>query len=155
MKLSPILCAWALALAAVAMSADDAFARAGDPIGSVGVGLGRKPNPSAIIARGTTDNEGNFSFGNLSAGDYVLTILPAQLQQQKIGVQDAELSVAAGSAGQRTIPKVVSATQAVSGITFTVAAGGTISGRLYRGATTNKATPAVRVDSDLPALPGG
>ena len=47
MKLTPMLCASVVALAALAMSAEGAFAGVNDPIVGVGIGLGKKPHPSA------------------------------------------------------------------------------------------------------------
>jgi hypothetical protein len=104
--------------------------------GNIDIVVRKKPGGAIHV---TTDDAGNFSFGHLAAGDYVLTISAAQFQQRKISIQGMELSVAASSAGQRAIPKIVSATQAVSGISLTVAADGTISGRLYGGGTTGAA----------------
>jgi len=126
-----MLCASFAALAVVAMSADGAFAGVNDPIGGVGVVLGKRPNPAADVIHTTTDKSGNFSFANLPAGEYVLIIKPVELQKQKIGEQSAKLDMTANIPGERAIPKVVDIKQAYSGIAITVPAGGTVSGHLY------------------------
>jgi hypothetical protein len=59
MKLSPSLCASVMALAALALSANGAFAGANEPIGGSGVGLGKpcrdkNGNPCALTTAPNT-----------------------------------------------------------------------------------------------------
>ncbi|MBI2270991.1 MAG: T9SS type A sorting domain-containing protein [Bacteroidetes bacterium] len=47
--------------------------KVGDPVKGVGVGLGKKPNPSAnIIATAATDTSGFYQFKNIPPGNYVI-----------------------------------------------------------------------------------
>jgi len=69
---SKLVCA-ALACVALAMTSSAAFAKQGDPIPGIPVGLEGDPDPIAI-AHGVTDGEGHISFGKLLPGKYVLII---------------------------------------------------------------------------------
>lgn len=47
--------------------------KVGDPVKGVGIGLGKKPNPSAnIIATTTTDSSGFYQFKNIPPGNYLI-----------------------------------------------------------------------------------
>jgi len=74
MKLSSILRASYVALAALALSGTATLARQGDPISGIPVGLEHDPGGSGIIARGVTDGKGQVSFGNLAPGKYLIVI---------------------------------------------------------------------------------
>lgn len=51
-----------------------ALARTGDPLPDVDVSLDRKPG--GFVKQVKTDAQGNFTFGVVSAGDYVITVKP-------------------------------------------------------------------------------
>jgi len=63
MKRSTILCASVVALVAFAISADNAFAGANDPIGGVGIGLGKKPPPAMGVAPSSGGQKNTTSSG--------------------------------------------------------------------------------------------
>src|ERR1700692_3587600 len=52
-----------------------ALATTGDPLPDVDVSLDRKPG--GLVKQVKTDAKGNFNFGVVSAGDYVITVNPA------------------------------------------------------------------------------
>jgi len=52
-----------------------ALATTGDPLPDVDVSLDRKPG--GLVKQVKTDAQGNFNFGVVSAGDYVITVKPA------------------------------------------------------------------------------
>lgn len=76
-----------LALVAVALSliasASGAIAATGDPLPDVDVSLDRKPG--GFVKQVKPDAQGNFSFGVVSAGDYVITVKPAAASPRQIG----------------------------------------------------------------------
>ena len=66
-----------LFIATFAIQASFAQMGANDPITGVGVGLGKKPEPSAdIVYKTMTDSTGGFNFTNVAPGEYVLVMLP-------------------------------------------------------------------------------
>lgn len=68
---------FAVAVASVLVSAV-AFAMEGDPIPGADVKVGRKPPGGGIIvAQGTTDAQGSFSFENLKPGTYFVRVTVA------------------------------------------------------------------------------
>jgi hypothetical protein len=98
MKLSPLLCASVVALAAIAMSADSAFGGANDPIGGVGVGLGHKPNSGAPMAR-VTGPSGSIDFGVLPKGEYWVTLTPPKgASAATAGIKTADVTISGATA---------------------------------------------------------
>lgn len=98
MKLSPLLCASVVALAAIAMSADSAFGGANDPIGGVGIGLGHKPNPGAMTTR-VTGPSGSIDFGVLPKGEYWVTLTPPKrASAATAGITTAEVTISGAKA---------------------------------------------------------
>jgi hypothetical protein len=81
---------------------------AGAPLKGVDVKLGR--NPGGTVASRTTDDQGNFSFGVVPRGDYVITVAPPEgsagaaaaaevhVTGASSGAVSATLSLAAASA---------------------------------------------------------
>ena len=63
----------ALACLALSLPATAAFAAPGDPIPSVPIGLEGDPG-SVVIAHGVTDGKGQFNFGNLKPGKYLIVL---------------------------------------------------------------------------------
>jgi hypothetical protein len=59
----------------VALAAVTAAATTGDPLPDVDVSLERRPG--GVVQQVKTDPQGNFSFGAVAEGDYVITIKPA------------------------------------------------------------------------------
>ena len=57
------------------LAAATAVATAGDPLPDVDVSLERRPG--GVVRQVKTDPQGNFSFGVVTAGDYVITVKPA------------------------------------------------------------------------------
>ena len=57
------------------LAAATAAATTGDPLPDVDVSLERRPG--GVVLQVKTDPQGNFSFGVVTAGDYVITVKPA------------------------------------------------------------------------------
>jgi hypothetical protein len=60
-----------------------ALARTGDPLPDVDVSLDRKLG--GFVKQVKTDAQGNFTFGVVSAGDYVITVKPNALTAPQVG----------------------------------------------------------------------
>ncbi len=67
------------------------IAQAGDPIPGVDVSLEQVPG-SVLIARTTTDEDGRFSFDELTLGKYLLRISPSPIIAEKFNFISLKLS---------------------------------------------------------------
>jgi hypothetical protein len=129
--------AFLVAVAAL-LSASSLFA--GDPVPGLDVKLGRNPGGQAYHVR--TDASGNFTFKDLPAGEYIVTISQSDIDNMartRGGASDAKSAV--DFYLKLTDAKsAVNTRQAVTGVRITVTANGTVSGRVYRDAASGLPT---------------
>lgn len=104
---------WLFAIPALVAAATTA-ATTGDPLPDVDVSLERRPG--GVVRQVKTDPQGNFSFGVVTEGDYVVTVKPAAAAKSFFESRSNTVRAAPGSPVRFELPVRVGASGRASGV---------------------------------------